>query len=54
VQIDVAREGVTQASALVDALTARAALPGFNPAALVGDGLRELPAATPHYETKEH
>jgi hypothetical protein len=45
VQIDVARESTARAEAIVAAITARAALPGYNPAALVGDGLRELPAA---------
>ncbi|MCA6094016.1 hypothetical protein LE181_17850 [Streptomyces sp. SCA3-4] len=43
-QIEVAREGVAYATALAQALTARAALPGFDPAALTRTGLPELPA----------
>jgi hypothetical protein len=46
VQIDVARESTDYATALVAAITARNELPGFNPAALIGDGLRELPSGT--------
>ncbi|TKA09526.1 hypothetical protein [Actinacidiphila oryziradicis] len=51
VQIDVANAGVAQATALVEAITARNALPGFNPAALIGNHLPELPATI---TTKEH
>ncbi len=43
-QIEVAREGAQYAQALAQALTARAALPGFDPAALTQAGLPELPA----------
>ncbi|MEU9776833.1 hypothetical protein [Streptomyces sp. NPDC047968] len=43
-QIEVAREGAAYAEALAQALTARAALPGFDPAALTRAGLPELPA----------
>ncbi|MFF6949744.1 hypothetical protein ACFZAD_13955 [Streptomyces iakyrus] len=42
-QIEVAREGAAYAEALAAALTARAALPGFDPAALTKAGLPELP-----------
>ncbi|MEU1309631.1 hypothetical protein ABZ419_12155 [Streptomyces cinnamoneus] len=42
-QIEVAREGAAYAEALAAALTARAALPGFDPAALTRAGLPELP-----------
>jgi hypothetical protein len=52
VQIDVANVGVAQATALVEAITARNALPGFNPAALIGNHLPELPATIT--TTKEH
>ncbi|ORT59710.1 hypothetical protein [Streptomyces sp. CB03238] len=44
VQIQVAREGAAYAEALAAALTARAALPGFDPAQLTRAGLPELPA----------
>ncbi|MFJ7948636.1 hypothetical protein ACIQ6K_34110 [Streptomyces sp. NPDC096354] len=44
-QIEVARESVAYADALAQALTARAALPGFDPQALTRVGLPELPAA---------
>ncbi|MET8127711.1 hypothetical protein [Streptomyces sp. NPDC005231] len=43
-QIEVARESVAYADALAAALTARATLPGFDPAALTRAGLPELPA----------
>ncbi|WP_327235750.1 hypothetical protein OG349_19010 [Streptomyces sp. NBC_01317] len=43
-QIEVAREGSAYAEALAQALTARAALPGFNPHTLETAGLPELPA----------
>ncbi|QGV78525.1 hypothetical protein [Streptomyces ficellus] len=43
-QIEVAREGAAYAEALAAALTARAALPGFDPAQLTRAGLPELPA----------
>ncbi|MFD9224551.1 hypothetical protein ACFWDI_32190 [Streptomyces sp. NPDC060064] len=49
-QIEVAREGTAYAEALAQALTARAALPGFDLAALTRAGLPELPT-TSH---KEH
>ncbi|MER6615153.1 hypothetical protein [Streptomyces xantholiticus] len=50
-QIEVAREGAAYATALAQALTARAALPGFDPIELTRAGLPELPAIdTP----KEH
>ncbi|MBZ4322490.1 hypothetical protein [Streptomyces huiliensis] len=42
-QIEVAREGAAYAEALAAALTARAALPGYDPAALTRTGLPELP-----------
>ncbi|MET9483516.1 hypothetical protein [Streptomyces sp. NPDC006638] len=44
-QIDVAREGSAYAEALARALTARAALPGFDPRTLEAAGLPELPSA---------
>lgn len=44
-QIEVAREGAQYAQALAAALTARAALPGFDPVQLTRAGLPELPAA---------
>lgn len=43
-QIEVAREGTAYAEALAQALTARAALPGFNPRTLEAAGLPALPA----------
>ncbi|MFI9104955.1 hypothetical protein ACIGXA_31065 [Streptomyces fildesensis] len=43
-QVETAREGGAYATALAAALTARAALPGFDPAALAAGGLPELPA----------
>ncbi|MER7662802.1 hypothetical protein [Streptomyces sp. NPDC096193] len=43
-QIEVARSGAAYAEALAQALTARAALPGFDPAQLTRAGLPELPA----------
>ncbi|MFF0062663.1 hypothetical protein ACFYRC_14080 [Streptomyces sp. NPDC005279] len=43
-QIEVAREGAAYATALAQALTARAALPGFDPIELTCAGLPELPA----------
>ncbi|MCC5031897.1 hypothetical protein DMH02_001090 [Streptomyces sp. WAC 00631] len=46
-QVEVAREGTAYAAALAEALTARAALPGYDPAALTRAGLPALP-------TKEH
>ncbi|TJZ99696.1 hypothetical protein [Actinacidiphila oryziradicis] len=52
VQIDVARESTAYATALVAAITARNELPGFNPDALIGDGLPELPATV--ITAKEH
>lgn len=50
-QIGVARESVAYADALAAALTARATLPGFDPAALSRAGLPELPVID---ITKEH
>ncbi|HET6358489.1 hypothetical protein [Streptomyces sp.] len=51
-QIEVAREASTYATALAEAMTARAALPGFDPAVLTRAGLPELPVT---YEiTKEN
>ncbi|MFI5754640.1 hypothetical protein [Streptomyces sp. NPDC051569] len=50
-QIEVAREGAAYAQALANALTARAALPGFDPVELTRAGLPELPAVD---ITKEH
>lgn len=51
-QIEVAREASTYAMALAEAMTARAALPGFDPAVLTRAGLPELPVT---YEiTKEN
>lgn len=49
-QIEVARESAAYATALAQALTVRAALPGFDPLELTRAGLPELPAI----ETKEH
>lgn len=43
-QIEVARESVAYADALAQALTARATLPGFDPAVLTRAGLPEIPA----------
>ncbi|MGW8380195.1 hypothetical protein [Streptomyces sp. ODS28] len=43
VQVDVAREHAVYAGALAEALTARAALPGYDPTALTGAGLPQLP-----------
>ncbi|MBT2507518.1 hypothetical protein J7I98_16820 [Streptomyces sp. ISL-98] len=43
-QIEVARTGAAYAEQLASALIARAALPGFDPAALTRAGLPELPA----------
>ncbi|MGW9427489.1 hypothetical protein ACWHA1_05995 [Streptomyces decoyicus] len=43
-QIEVARESAAYATALAQAITARAALPGFNTAELTRAGLPELPA----------
>ncbi|WP_336318722.1 hypothetical protein [Streptomyces lavendofoliae] len=51
-QIEVAREGAAYAQALAAALTARAALPGFDPAQLTQAGLPELPTTRTH-TTKE-
>ncbi|MEU5985046.1 hypothetical protein [Streptomyces sp. NPDC047434] len=50
-QIEVARESAAYATALAQALTHRAALPGFDPLALTHAGLPELPAVE---ITKEH
>ncbi|MGW7464264.1 hypothetical protein ACWGJT_06035 [Streptomyces xantholiticus] len=44
-QIEVARESAAYATALAQALTARAALPGFDPVELTRAGLPELPIA---------
>lgn len=44
VQIDVTRESTAYAHALAEALTARASLPGYDPAALTCAGLPQLPA----------
>jgi hypothetical protein len=46
VQIEVARESTAYATALAEAIAARAALPGFDPADLIGEGTRELPPVT--------
>ncbi|MEE1768448.1 hypothetical protein PUR34_09790 [Streptomyces sp. JV185] len=43
VQVEVAREGSAYAEALAAALTARATLPGYDPAAVTRAGLPELP-----------
>ncbi|WP_418959134.1 hypothetical protein [Streptomyces tritici] len=43
-QIEVARETTAYATALAEAMTARAALPGFDPLTLTRAGLPELPA----------
>ncbi|MGP3985103.1 hypothetical protein [Streptomyces sp. KR80] len=48
-QIEVAREGAAYAEALAQAITARAALPGFDPAALTQAGLPELPNPAPKH-----
>ncbi|MFP1625682.1 hypothetical protein ACLB9X_11015 [Streptomyces sp. 5K101] len=50
-QIEVARESAAYTTALAQALTARAALPGFDPLELTRAGLPELPAIE---ATKEH
>ncbi|MET8534744.1 hypothetical protein ABZV67_23185 [Streptomyces sp. NPDC005065] len=50
-QIEVAREGAAYAAALAQALTARAALPGFDPLEVTRAGLPKLPAID---ITKEH
>ncbi|WP_103517783.1 hypothetical protein [Streptomyces sp. SM10] len=50
-QIEVARTGAAYAEQLATALITRAALPGFDPAALTHAGLPELPATG---TTKEH
>ncbi|MBT2365416.1 hypothetical protein J7E88_08810 [Streptomyces sp. ISL-10] len=50
-QIEVAREGAAYATALAEAMTARAMLPGFDPAQLTRAGLPELPTA--HTASKE-
>ncbi|MGN9794349.1 hypothetical protein ACTMTU_25065 [Streptomyces sp. OZ13] len=42
-QIEVAREGAAYATALAEAMTARAMLPGFDPTELTRAGLPELP-----------
>lgn len=42
VQIDVARESSAYAAALAEAITARSALPGYNPAAITRAGLPQL------------
>ncbi|MBT2509660.1 hypothetical protein J7I98_28065 [Streptomyces sp. ISL-98] len=53
-QIEVARSGAAYAEQLAQALTARAALPGFDPAQLTRAGLPELPATAHTFEiTKE-
>ncbi|WP_327291475.1 hypothetical protein [Streptomyces sp. NBC_01198] len=44
-QVETAREGAAYANALAAAITARAGLPGFDPTALAGSGLPELPAS---------
>jgi hypothetical protein len=44
-QVETAREGAAYANALTAAITARAALPGYEPTALVGNALPELPSA---------
>lgn len=46
-QIEVAREGAAYATALAEAMTARAMLPGFDPTELTRAGLPELPTTTP-------
>lgn len=43
-QVETAREGAAYSAALAAAITARAGLPGFDPTALAGSGLPELPA----------
>lgn len=43
--VETAREGAAYANALAAAITARAGLPGFDPTALAGAGLPELPAS---------
>lgn len=47
-QIEVARESTAYATALAEAITARAALPGFDPLALAKTDLPALPAADYH------
>lgn len=44
--LDAVRESTAYAAALADALATRAALPGYDPAALTRAGLPELPRAT--------
>jgi hypothetical protein len=46
-QIEVAREGAAYATALAEAMTARAMLPGFDSTELTRAGLPELPTTTP-------
>ncbi|MCZ4125781.1 hypothetical protein [Streptomyces sp. H39-S7] len=48
-QVESAQAGGAYATALAAALTARAALPGFDPAALAASGLPELPPAPEEY-----
>jgi len=50
-QVETAREGAAYAHALTAALTARAALPGYDPTALTAAGLPELPTVD---ATKEY
>ncbi|MFI1095131.1 hypothetical protein [Streptomyces sp. NPDC020917] len=45
-QVEAAQAGGAYATALAAALTARSALPGYDPAAITTAGLPELPAAT--------
>jgi hypothetical protein len=51
-QIEVAREGAAYATALAEAMTARAMLPGFDPLAVNEAGLPQLP--TTHTTSKEN
>lgn len=50
-QITVARESAAYATALAEAITVRAALPGFNPTTLAANTLPELPTGS---HPKEH
>ncbi|MEW1720850.1 hypothetical protein [Streptomyces sp. NPDC093109] len=52
-QIEVAREGGAYAQALAAALTARAAMPGYDPTAIETTGLPRLPELLAHDTTKE-
>ncbi|AXG79660.1 hypothetical protein [Streptomyces paludis] len=53
-QIEVAREGSAYAQALAAALTARAAMPGYDPTAIETTGLPQLLRHPAHDITEEH